>query len=512
MSRAMIRLCAFLFLSSYVLIGGSFAQEKLSADGTETLYDPALKPFYHGVASGDPLKDRVIIWTRVTPSNHQNIEVEWQMSLDEDFGNIVKSGQVSTSRNTDYTVKIDVGGLQSGTKYYYKFKALSRESIVGRTKTATSGDEPISLGIVSCSNYQWGYFNAYDDISKQELDAVVHLGDYIYEHGPDGYGDTTIGRFHLPPKEIIELSDYRTRYAQYRLDSGLRKAHQNHPFIVIWDDHEVANNSYKDGAQNHQADEGLYETRKQLAKQAYYEWLPVRVTEPAHLYRKLTFGPLVDLIMLDERLEGREAPADSYDQAALERTMLGLSQLNWLKTELKDSKAKWKVIGNQVIFAELELSKARPNAPKNLDAWDGYSNERDHIMQFIKSQNIDNVLLVTGDTHSSWAFEVPMSITDYSSSQNAYAIELGTPSISSANWNENRSDEQVIMGENFIKADNPHLKYVNGRDHGYMILTLNTEEARCDWHYVNNLRTTSYQSQLVKSYLVKRGESKLIEK
>ncbi|NJN42238.1 MAG: hypothetical protein HC811_08470 [Flammeovirgaceae bacterium] len=220
-------------------------------------FDQSLKPFYHGVASGDPLADRVIIWTRVTPETQmESIDVTWEVSETDDFQVVTHSQTTTTSPERDYTVKVDVDELQPDKIYYYRFKALDGISITGRTKTApTSAKDSLKFAVASCSNYEWGYFNAYERIGERDvLDAVIHLGDYIYEYGPGRYGDTTIGRFNLPPHEIVSLLDYRTRYSLYRLDQGLRRVHQQHPFITIWDDHELANNNYVDGAQNHQSD------------------------------------------------------------------------------------------------------------------------------------------------------------------------------------------------------------------------------------------------------------------
>ena len=230
--------------------------EQLPKDINAVYYDAAKAPFYHGIASGDPLKDQVIIWTRVSSSSAKAIEVKWAIGTDEKMANITTSGQTTTDESKDYTVKINVTGLRPNTTYYYQFEALGKKSMIGRTKTtAVDNTDKVQLAIVSCSNYEAGYFNGFARLAERaDLDAVVHLGDYIYEYGPGTYGDTTLGknRQHLPAKEIITLSDYRTRYAQYRLDPDFQKVHQQHPFITIWDDHEFANNLYQSGAENHQ--------------------------------------------------------------------------------------------------------------------------------------------------------------------------------------------------------------------------------------------------------------------
>lgn len=487
----------------------------LPTDGIANYYDPDLKPFYHGVASGDPLPDRVIIWTRVTPEDSlAEIEVTWQISRDESFSQLVNSGKVMTGPNRDYTVKVDVTGLEPGQQYFYRFSALGSASRLGKTKTSPSSEvKKVKLGIVSCSNYEWGYFTAYRKLAEKDLDAVLHLGDYIYEYGPGGYGDTTLNRVHFPQKEIITLGEYRLRYSQYRLDPDLREAHQNHAFITIWDDHEIANDSYVGGAQNHQEGEGDYLTRKEAARQAYYEWLPVRDSET--LYRKFEYGELVDLIMLDERLAGRTAPAESLNDPILSdstRSMLGKEQLNWLKNQLTSSNAAWKVIGNQVIYSYLNWG--HPTFNINLDSWDGYPLEQQKLAQIIQDNSINNVVFVTGDTHSSWAFEVaidPFTKYNQATGEGAFAVEFGTTSVNSSNSNERFPDDSVRVHEGRIvnSAINPHLKFANLRDHGYLLLTLTPEQAKADWYYVASVTEPTDQEILGKSISVKKGSNKL---
>jgi len=485
------------FLNLFILIAALTAScqttekennlPKLPTDGVAQLYDSALWPFYHGVASGDPLQDRVIIWTRVTPKDSlKEIPVNWEISDSRNFENIINKGSTTTSPDRDYTVKVDVNNLSPGTQYYYRFKALNKESLIGRTKTANESAENLDIAVVSCSNYQFGPFYSYEELARQPVDVVLHLGDYIYEYGAGTYGNSS--RTHLPEGELITLSDYRIRYSQYRLDTGLRAAHKAHPFITIWDDHEIANNSYKDGAQNHQPEkEGDYDARKAAAKKAYYEWLPVRESET--LYRSFDYGSLAEIIMLDERLAGRTAPPDSVDDARIDSTlMLGNAQLFWLTSKLKNADSQWKVIGNQVIFSYLNWGHESFNI--NLDSWDGYPTEREAIKSTIIDNDIDNVVFVTGDTHSSWAFEAtdkPFTDYDPETSEGAFAIEFGTTSINSGNSNERYSTDSVKMHEMAITNSpiNPHLKYSNLRDHGFMILSLNKERAKATWYYVD---------------------------
>lgn len=510
--KLMIRYAILLFSTILLFSSCDQAEEifPLKSNGTEKLYDQSLFPFYHGVASGDPLADAVIIWTRVTPPNNMPIEVDWEVSASNSFDDVVANGSVTTDSTSDFTVKVDVTGLAANTQYFYRFTALDEISSIGETKTINNTDTgDINLGVVSCSNYEWGYFSAYRHLAEKELDAVLHLGDYFYEYAPGTYGDTTIGRFNIPPREILSLEDYRTRYALYRTDKDLQLIHQKHPFIAIWDDHEITNNAYISGAQNHQDDEGSYDTRKSIASQAYYEWLPIRANANKEIYRSFNFGDKADLIMLDERLAGRSKQADSLDQVDESYTMLGDKQLAWFKDQLSDDKSTWKIIGNQVIFSPLDISGVRPDDPANLDAWDGYAVERDGIIDHIKTKDINNVVFLTGDTHTSWAFEVPSDLDQYSSDGASIAVEFGTTSITSANWNEGRSDEEVFGAEKIISASNPHLKFINARDHGYLILNITDNEVRSDWYYVNDLKDKNSNENLEKSISVTRGTNKL---
>lgn len=499
-----------------ILFACQTKDQKKFKEATSVLYDSTLKPFYHGVASGDPLQDRVIIWTRVTPEDSTaKLPVKWEISESPQFESTLRSDTLSASAAKDFTVKVDVDGLRAGQVYFYRFSALGKTSVIGRTKTLPQNPDSVKLAVVSCANWEWGYFNAYDKIAKRtDVDAIVHLGDYIYEYGTGRYGDTTIGRINIPPHEIVTLWDYRTRHSQYRLDKGLAHISQQHPMIAIWDDHEVANNSYSHGAQNHQPDkEGDYEKRKAFAKQAYYEWLPIR--EGGKHYRSFSFGSLVDLIMLDERLEGRTKPVDSLSDPAFmneERTMLGNEQLAWFESKLKESKATWKVIGNQVMFADVEMSSVYPTMPRNLDSWDGFPAEKKRVKDFILQNTIKDIVFVTGDTHASWGIEVATDVAktyDPQTSKGAFAIELGTTSVSSANDDEYHSVDTVKMMEASLLKANAHIKFLNDRDHGYLLLTLTPQKAKAEWYFVESVRKPESKEFLGKKFEVEKGTVKL---
>ena len=284
--------------------------------------------FNHGVASGDPKTDHVIIWTRVTPDRAGSVPVRWIVARDEGLADIVKTGVIVASEARDYTVKADVGGLRPGAPYFYGFRAGQAASPVGKTRTLPNGHlDQLKLAVVSCASYPHGFFNAYEAIAKHgDVDLIVHLGDYIYEYGLSGYGGdvaVSLGRIPSPAVDCIRLSDYRLRHAQYKTEKELQAAHAIAPWVVAWDDHEVANDDWTGGAENHQPNEGSWSDRKQAALQAYYEWMPIR--EPAAgrafeaINRSFQFGDLFTLIMLETRLLARTKPLDYTTDLPLQK-------------------------------------------------------------------------------------------------------------------------------------------------------------------------------------------------
>ncbi|WP_291720322.1 alkaline phosphatase D family protein [Bernardetia sp.] len=522
---------------------------KTTAQHDDLPFEERLKPFYHGVASGDPLSDRVIIWTRVTPDaeNQTNdIPVKWYLTSDVELQNVVAEGEFTTNAERDFTVKIDVVGLEPNTTYYYYFSALEANSLIGRTKTAPneSNAEHLKFAVVSCQNYEAGYFNAFGRIAdRNDLDAVVHLGDYIYEYGAGTYGANLIERSHQPETEILTLADYRTRYSLYHLDQNLRRAHQQHPFITIWDDHEFSNDAYKDGAENHtDSTEGNWANRKAISQQVYNEWMPIR-TQNTGVYRVINYGKLMDLIMIDTRIEGRDEQINDVTNPLMyapNRTLLGQSQKEWFLDKLGNSTAKWKVIGNQVIFSEFNVGWAAsaltpPQTPEQVeslftDIWDGYPIERDNIIDFISDNSIDNVVWLTGDFHSTFAFDVAKrpSIFGFDQATPTYnpttgegsvAVEFATPSISSANFDENL-DATTAFGLEFqinkpLPAPlegvnpNPHMKYVDLDRHGYFILDVKESAVQADWFFVNRILEPSDIEAFGEGWLTTDGRNHL---
>lgn len=469
-----------------------------------------LAPFYHGVASGDPLQDAVIIWTRVS-TTAPSVQVEWEMSRDTSFAtpNLVATGSTTTDASKDCTVKIDVTGLESNTFYYYRFKADGKYSTVGRTKTAPTADEvdQLRFASVSCSNFQHGYFNVYDVLKdRNDIDAILHLGDYIYEYGPGEYGDI---RNHIPNKEMVELMDYRTRYSQYRLDPMLRDLHQQYPFIVMWDDHESADDSYHEGADNHDPNEGDWEDRIAASAQAYNEWLPIRTQDNNNLkiFRKFSYGDLADIFALDTRIAGRDEQLgffdpifnpDAYNDTS--RQLLGTEQLEWLRENLTASTAKWKIVAQQVMMSPLKVF----NVVVNTDQWDGYPAERQRFFDIINENDIDNVVVLTGDIHTSWAMDLPFGEERYvpSTGENSAAVEFVTTSVTSPGF-------PFSVPTGFIREENKNIKFINVVNHGYSLLNLDDEKAQNDYYYIKTVEEKDDFVRYGRGYYTENGANKL---
>lgn len=509
--------------------------------------------FNHGVASGDPGADRMVIWTRITAQTTGVVPVRWEMSTDAEFRKGKRKGKTSTDASRDYTVKIDVTGLKPGRTYYYRFKVGQYVSQVGRTKTLPAGSvDKARFAVVSCSNYPFGYFNVYKEIAKHShFDAVLHLGDYYYEYGTDSYGGKTgrkLGRNHEPAHEIITLSDYRTRHAQYKNDPGAQAVHAAHPFICIWDDHEVANNSWKDGAQNHNAGEGSWDDRKSAALKAYYEWMPVRDPEPGRakeaLYRDYNFGDLLSLHALETRLTARVREID-YDQYAdtftsrqavanfvknvlwdNSRELLGAGQKSWLARSLKASKQSgkpWRLIANQIMMAPMlspdltdyegneaieRIAEFRPSIrkfvkfsplglPINLDAWDGYPAARERFYALAKQQGVQDLLVLTGDTHVSWANTLRTKTGD------AMGVELGVTGTTSPGYNAYFKD----MTEDYTRRvleKNPDIHWAQAAERGYIDLTVERGGAKADFISVSTTHAKEYETFVANRFKVAR--------
>lgn len=508
--------------------------------------------FAHGVASGDPLADKVIIWTRITPrdADVERVTVHWEVSTDSDFADLIHQGSTTTSIDRDFTVKVDIQNLSPDTRYYYRFICNDKISPEGVMKTLPVGSiDRVKMAVFSCANYPAGFFHAYAEAaSRKDIDVAVHLGDYLYEYPMGGYATEdaqAIGRA-LPDDnntELFSLADYRKRYALYRTDSDLQKLHQSLPFIAVWDDHEIANDTWKNGAENHSETEGDFTERKLAALQAYFEWIPVRPAsedDEETIYRQFVFGDLVSLYMLDTRVIGRDEPLDyaSYldpitgamntaqfiaDLSDPNRTLMGADQLLWLQQSMATSTARWDVLGQQVLIGRMNIPAAllsdftrleeivsikirmdgsdptvtdeeallvTTDIPYNLDAWDGYAYERELVMQM--AQALDkNLVVLSGDTHNAWASNL------IDASGNAVGVEFATSSVSSPGLEtylglEGADDATLKQVElSFVTLING-LSYMNISQRGFMVVSFTQDEATCEWIFVDSVKSTTY--------------------
>jgi len=499
--------------------------------------------FAHGIASGDPATDSIILWTRVTPETDGDIDVIWEMDQDADFNSISASGTFTTNAARDYTVKVEAGGLDPDTRYYFRFRTGDAVSPIGQTKTLPDGDvSKLHFAIVSCANWEHGYFNVYDAIAKhansEPYDALIHLGDYYYEYGPAETPELP-DRVHVPAREIVELSDYRNRHAQYRSDAALQSATAAMPLIAVWDDHETTNDSWKTGAENHQPEtEGNWDIRRQAALRAYYEWMPIREPKAGRvreeIYRNFDFGNLASLTCVETRLTARAEPlvpekhiaeieaeggAEKFKAEKLyapDREMFGQAQQDFIIDALTESKAAgrpWRLLANQVIMgrlltpdftpyiqedtlAELEtfwagvrdfLTLSKYNMPVYPDSWDGYPVARENFYAALNEAGINDMLVLTGDAHEFWVNELT------SESGTKVGMELVTSSVSSktltAYMGEATADHNLLLTQS-----NPDARYYNALLNGFIDLTLTEKKAVVRMVAVTSVTSRDYES------------------
>jgi len=487
--------------------------------------------FDHGVASGDPLHDRVIIWSRVTPKNwERGLTVKWRVARDPQMRQVVARGRVDTSILRDFAVKVDVVGLEPAQTYYYQFSTHGARSVVGRTRTLPVDAQAARLAMVSCANLPAGLFNVYALIARRaDLDAVLHLGDYLYEYANGTFGDgAALGRVPAPDREILSLVDYRERHAQYKLDPDLQAAHRQHPFICVWDDHEFANNTWKDGADNHDFTEGDWSVRKQAAMRAYFEWMPLREwPQPSEvrIYRQFRFGNLADLLMLDTRVHGRDQqsrtrsagpdlgyPADDPAANDPARTLLGFDQEEWLARNLSQSTADgvtWRLLGQQVLMAQLSLDRGQSRL--NFDVWDGYVAARQRLFDSVRDSRAGNLVVLTGDIHSSWANELTVNPWDPASydpatGRGVLGVEFATPAVSSPGISD--PIEAAHRAERFRGAS-PHMKYVELHERGYVLLDIDRERVQGEFWHVATVDRPSREETMAAAFVNEAGANRL---
>lgn len=493
----------------------------------------ASAPFVHGVASGDPLPGGVVLWTRITPSVEAtpgsgvgpDVDVAWEVSRNAAFTQVVRSGTATASAAQDHTLHVDVSGLDPATPYWYRFTALGATSRTGRTRTAAAAGSSaaVRFGVVSCANYDWGYFQPYKFLAtRTDLDAILHLGDYVYEYAPGGVlaGYPKNPRNADPLHECLALEDYRVRHGCYKLEQHLQDLHAAHPMVAVWDDHEIANDTWTDGAENHDpATEGDWATRATAGRRAFLEWLPIRHTDPddwQRINRRLAFGDQVDLWMLDERRFRTQPPksmllgyvglgAASGDPDA---SMIGDEQEHWLVQGLAASSARWKVLGNQVPFFPQNLLPQVPGQIADLlgpalsakleepllqlyvEDWNGFLEQRQRIVDGMAG--IDDVVILTGDVHQSFASEIPAHPSRYLLDRRSVAVEYVTPGVASPSTQTMVNQvapgvgnllDTVLTTNNALA--NPWIRWSEGFRTGCMIVDFATERVQADWYLVD---------------------------
>jgi len=536
------------FIRSFSLGTVAVSALPLTACGGGDDHQPV--SYAHGVASGDPLSDRVILWTRITTAASNELEVGWMVAEDAAFANKVAVGTTRTGPASDFTVKVDATGLSPNRSYYYCFSCEGTTSPVGRTKTLPTGAvSRVRFAVFSCSNYPAGYFNVYGDAAKfDDIDVALHLGDYIYEYAASGYASqnaATMNRVSQPANEIITLTDYRRRYQQYRTDPDLQAVHARLPFIAVWDDHELSNDTWRDGAENHDpATEGLWAGRRQMAIQAYHEWMPIRVPDaarPDRIYRSFDFGNLLSLHMLDTRVIGRDkqlalagyvgadrsfnAAAFTADVSSPTRQLMGAEQTAWLQSQMNKSSATWQVLGQQVLMARMMLpapmvlgtvgypayfaiaAKVKAGqalnateqqqldaakVPYNLDAWDGYQAARESVLNMSKALN-KNLVVLAGDTHNAWASD----LADVNGQ--AVGVEFGVPAVTSPGFETyfpTIAPATVAAGMEQLIGP---LQYAETISRGFVVLTVTPTETRADYRYVSTITSKTYTAAVGKS-------------
>ncbi|MER6502896.1 alkaline phosphatase D family protein [Streptomyces sp. NPDC001455] len=482
-------------------------------------------PFTLGVASGDPLPASVLLWTRLAPRPYEagsglpraRVQVGWELARDARFSRIVRRGRATAHPEFDHSVHVEVKGLESDRVLYYRFRAGSWTSPVGRTRTAPARgarNSSLRLAAVSCQAYHDGYFTAYGHLADEDVSAVFHLGDYLYEYavtatgGARNYTDRTLpAHFN---RETITLEDYRLRYGLYKSDPDLRAAHAAHPFVVTWDDHETENN-YAGGTPENDVPPEEFLLRRAAAYRAYWEnqplRLPQRPTGPdMRLYRRLHFGTLAQFDILDTRqYRSDQAYGDGWQKPGPEsedpsRTMTGATQERWLLDGWRASEATWNVLPQQVVMAQ------RKDVPTDafklsMDAWDGYPASRARILNGAEAARIENLMVLTGDVHVNYGFDLKRDFDDPSSRT------LGTEIVATSVTSGKNGSDKPASWDNLMRA-NPHLKFFNGR-RGYALVTLGRERARADYRTVSAVTTPGAPVTTAGSFVTEVGNQGL---
>ena len=443
--------------------------------------------FTHGVASGDPDGQSVVLWTRLVPEDSSDVDVSWEVAPDSSFLMTIARGVAPAKQDNDFTVKVIAEGLDAGTTYFYRFAYRDQYSPIGRTKTLPETTDRVRIGVANCAKYTGGYYHAYEILTGMEdLDAVIHLGDYIYENGPSEPGSSywpaylATGRQHDPPRHCVTLQDYRTRYAQYRGDPALQALHAQHAMINIWDDHDIAMQPLKQTPDGSKQTPEQFEARKQASLKAYYEWIPIRTPPDEPIYRSFQFGDVVNLLMLDTRVcckdEVTKTLASLQDTS---RNIVGTRQLNWMFDEVLTHNAAWNVLGNQLLVATKDMGWNR---------WPGFPADRNRLLHFVETNPDLNFLVTTGNAHNPHHY-----IVLNEAGTDTLLHEVLPGAISSGNNAEKAHYDPVILAkeeERLRNADN--VLWFNNDAHGIILIDATRDSARVDWHFVSTIRDSAY--------------------
>lgn len=503
--------------------------------GAKSRRSRAARPyeFRHGIASGDPLENGFIIWTRISGSAGESVSVDWEVASDAAMSDVLQVGNSTSDSSRDYTVKVDVTGLPAGKKFYYRFVVDGVASPIGVARTLPTGSIDFArFAVVSCSSYPTGYFHVYREIAaRDDIDAVIHLGDYIYEYGLGEYATEDaeeLNRVPDPVSEATTLADYRRRHAQYKTDPDAQAMHAAHPMIAVWDDHEISNDSWRGGSDNHNEHEGRWSRRRKEAIQAYFEWMPIRGEargKKTRIFREFRYGELLSLIMLDTRMVGRdEQPKLSTDMSHdtidrvlndRKRRMLGRKQERWLRKSLERARGTtWQVIGQQVLFStmksadleplldldrpsslsrevldySIEMSKSNP--PLLLDTWDGYAAARQDLLADLQKL-ASNPVVISGDLHTSIAGNLHLK-----GEEKPVAVEYMTTAVTSPGFSDYLPERHPGALRDATLQLNPNLRYMETDRRGWLCLTLTASECTGEWHLLDSVKSREYSSTM----------------
>ena len=504
----------------FLLAATSFPFTSLIGKATEGLVRHsrgfASDPFVLGVGSGDPAADGFVLWTRLAPDpvngggmTAENFEVRWEIAHDEQMRKIVRSGTAAATPHLGHSVHVEINGLESDRWYFYRFQSGDAVSPVGRARTMPKTDarpDQLRFAFASCQHFETGYYNAYHHMNEDDLDLIIHLGDYIYEGGVSTRADRV--RRHNGP-EINSLTDYRNRYGLYKSDPDLQDAHARCPWLVTWDDHEFDNNYANDISEEHHISAAEFLVRRAHAYQAYYEHMPLRKSSipsgpTMQLYRSVRYGTLAEFDVLDTRQfrtdqpcgDRRKKPCDGI--FAEQATLLGNTQESWLQKTLQESPATWNVLAQQVMMARVDRDPSDEVA-WSVDQWSGYDLARKRLLTFLAEAQILNPVVLTGDIHSNWVNDLKV---DFDQENDAVVATefVGTSISSGGNGSKTRSDTPGVL------RDNSFVRFFNN-ERGYVRCTVTPKRWQSDFRVVDTVTSRDSNCLTRASYAVEAGHA-----